>query len=485
MFNDIDYLLSSFQSDAVALNYQLGTLMKLQSGIDADQRYDKRRGDLARLFLPICSITLRHLDLISEEEAARDKLPYFTTSMLLMVNVWALRTTFTDKEMFHAFVAELTKDDLSSDFVYFLQLLLAIATIFHYKPEAVIARSQKRTTSRQNMDKLDMLNKGTGTAVQLLRTKVNSMPRSNTATTLESSEPGSLRSWKQIRTRGLSTTAATQSATHLTQPNPESDWLRDANDFGEEIAIDLDLATEVHHSIMDILEEVPALDLGMVAWHEGYLQVLVELIMSPTSSVCTLTRVMKVIRAHSHLLLPAMIDTPLLSCLCIRLPHLLCSGNIEVSKSAQLTILKILSETFVRHLSIALPAYWFTVGVCHLLGLKKHQNFSDVRHIRAGNLYFHLSEVLSTGYSSNDTPDFIAAYREFIERILSLIDAVDDFIDCKAKDFSSPWLLSKISELLFSNPIAKIDCLTALAVDQKESNPIEAGFVPGYQINSQ
>ena len=138
--------------------------------------------------------------------------------------------------------------------------------------------------------------------------------------------------------------------------------------------------------------------------------------------------------------------------------------------------MNILNETYFRYYSISLPAYWIMVGVCHVLGLKKHQNFSDVRHIRAGNLYFHLSEVLRTGYSQNDTEDFIATYREFLTRILSLVDSVDRFIDFKMKKLSPTWLLKKISDLLFSNPIARMDALTALAVEQKESNPIEAGY---------
>ena len=95
----------------------------------------------------------------------------------------------------------------------------------------------------------------------------------------------------------------------------------------------LDLSTEVHHSIMDILEELPNINQSNTNWHRGYLQILIELIMCPTSSVCTLTRVMKIIRAQTNMLLNCLIETPLLACLCIRLPYLLCSGNLEVSKS--------------------------------------------------------------------------------------------------------------------------------------------------------
>lgn len=118
----------------------------------------------------------------------------------------------------------------------------------------------------------------------------------------------------------------------------QTDWPSLDSEYGDDINIDLDLSTEVHHSIMDILEELPNVQLdhiedGDETWHRGYLQILVELITSPTSSVCTLTRVMKIIRAQTNLLLNCMIETPLLACLCIRLPYLLCSGNLEVSKS--------------------------------------------------------------------------------------------------------------------------------------------------------
>ena len=41
--------------------------------------------------------------------------------------------------------------------------------------------------------------------------------------------------------------------------------------------------------------------------------------------------------------------------------------------------------------------------------------------------------------------------------------------------------MKKIGNLLFANPISRIDCLTALAVEQKESNPIEAGMAYCHQ----
>ena len=160
------------------------------------------------------------------------------------------------------------------------------------------------------MSKLDQLNKGAGTAVQLLRTKMSSMPRSNTTTTLETTE-GSMRSWKQIRTRGLAST--TQSLSQLQKSETMSGsplkWAGTESDFGEDINIDLDLATEVQHSIMDILEVLPAMKSDTRNWHRFFLQIIAELLISPTSSVCSLTRGMKILRAHSSLLLDEMIGS--------------------------------------------------------------------------------------------------------------------------------------------------------------------------------
>ena len=162
------------------------------------------------------------------------------------------------------------------------------------------------------MSKLDQLNKGSGTAVQLLRTKVSSMPRSNTTTTLETNE-GSMRSWKQIRTRGLAST--TQSLSQLQKSDTITGSVFQSagseSDFGEDINIDLDLATEVQHSIMDILEALPSMKNDSKNWHRFFLQIIAELLISPTSSVCSLTRVMKILRGHSSLLLDEMIGEDL------------------------------------------------------------------------------------------------------------------------------------------------------------------------------
>ena len=110
--------------------------MKLQSGIDADSRYDEKRAKLAKLFLPIVKVTLRHMTKISEE-SEEGRLPPFSTTMLLMINVWALRTTFSLKIVANQFVSDLSNDD----FVYFLQLLLAIVAIFQYRPDVIMSRS--------------------------------------------------------------------------------------------------------------------------------------------------------------------------------------------------------------------------------------------------------------------------------------------------------------------------------------------------------
>ena len=63
------------------------------------------------------------------------------------------------------------------------------------------------------------------------------MPRSTTTATLESTTEGSVRSWKQIRTRGLSATA--QSTSQLPSGGSESDWIAPDSEYGDDINIDL------------------------------------------------------------------------------------------------------------------------------------------------------------------------------------------------------------------------------------------------------
>jgi len=59
IFCDLELLISQFELDLISLNYHLNTIIKLQSGIDADARYDSQRDKLAKLFLPLITITYR------------------------------------------------------------------------------------------------------------------------------------------------------------------------------------------------------------------------------------------------------------------------------------------------------------------------------------------------------------------------------------------------------------------------------------------
>ena len=59
IFCDLDLLISTFELDLISLNYHLNTIIKMQSGIDADARYDSQRDKLAKLFLPLITITYR------------------------------------------------------------------------------------------------------------------------------------------------------------------------------------------------------------------------------------------------------------------------------------------------------------------------------------------------------------------------------------------------------------------------------------------
>ena len=173
----------------MSLNYHLNTLLKLQSGIDADARYDSQRDKIAKLFLPLCSISFKYLrfmgftkewiptriaklisfwdelDFIFEntknlmilyktyksqfncdDSNHVDKMPFFTTSLILMTNIWALRTV--DKSTLRDFIQK--TDQLKQLMI----LLLCCVTLFKYKPEAVLSREKKRNNqSKQNLGK--------------------------------------------------------------------------------------------------------------------------------------------------------------------------------------------------------------------------------------------------------------------------------------------------------------------------------------------
>ena len=184
----------------MSLNYHLNTILKLQSGIDADARYDSQRDKIAKLFLPLCSISFKYLRFMVFTKVLRiselfkigvavnsnqfyifwrrdrlyklqfnaknviilyktyesqfncddsnhvDKMPFFTTSLILMTNIWALRTV--DKSTLRDFIQK--TDQLKQLMI----LLLCCVTLFKYKPEAVLSREKKRNNqSKQNLGK--------------------------------------------------------------------------------------------------------------------------------------------------------------------------------------------------------------------------------------------------------------------------------------------------------------------------------------------
>ena len=188
----------------MSLNYHLNTILKLQSGIDADARYDSQRDKIAKLFLPLCSISFKYLRFMVFTQVLRvperfkisvavlncnqdiqfniflrrvrfyflqfnaknviilyktyesqfncddsnhvDKMPFFTTSLILMTNIWALRTV--DKSTLRDFIQK--TDQLKQLMI----LLLCCVTLFKYKPEAVLSREKKRNNqSKQNLGK--------------------------------------------------------------------------------------------------------------------------------------------------------------------------------------------------------------------------------------------------------------------------------------------------------------------------------------------
>lgn len=459
IMSDISRILSEkLNVDINSLNFNLSTLMKVQSAVDADNRYDSQGESIASFFLPFVKSTLCHLQLISEANNA-NKLPISSSHILLIVNLWVVRKICSAAEIFSDFVHSFDKKDL----IFFNQMLLAMTTLFKYNPESVLERNRHDSASKKNIEKLDQLNKGAGSAVHLLKSQTASIGRSTES-------ESSFRSWKQIRTRGLTATASGRATSDSVL------FEDDRQQIG--MSIDLDSSSEIYHSVIDILEQVfnlKVLEEGDY-WHRSYCQVIVDLLTSPSASVCTLTRTMKVLRNQLQVYLPCLIYTPLLSSICIRISNLLTSGNLEVSKSAQLTMMKILSDHYSRFLSVSLPSFWLKVGVCHMLGLRRYQSFSELRHVNAGNLYFHLHELIANGYSQNDSAEFRTLYQNFVGKTLSLVESVDHFISLKAKNISSNFILLQIGNLLESSPLSRIDVLTALAEEQKEINPVEAGF---------
>jgi len=188
----------------------------------------------------------------------------------------------------------------------------------------------------------------------------------------------------------------------------------------EDIIIDLELATEVTHSVLDILEEILSLPVSSGSeWHSPFSTILVELISIPQSSVCSLLRSMKLFRSSIALLLPVFSNSALLASFCVRIPTLMSSGNLDVAKAAQLTIIKLMKEIFIKNWSITTPAYWVLYGITQVLGLYTFKDYAVIRNNRLGNLKYHLEESLN--YENNDNVEFSKLYSIFAKNIISLV----------------------------------------------------------------
>ena len=448
--------------DVTSLDYNLCSLMKIQSAIDADNRYDDKSEEIACLFLPFVTSTLHRIHLFTDDSKEKhpNKMPVTSAQILLVVNLWVLRKICSSNRAFPEFVNSLDKKDL----ILFNQMLLSTTWLLKYSPEAVLDRKRNPSNSKKNIDQLELMNRGAGSAVNLLKQKSASLGRSPEIADT------SLRSWKQIKTRGLNATSGSGRSSVSV--------IFDVDKGHQGIILDLDSSTEIFHSVLDILEKIYELkekDEGDY-WHRSYCQVMINILTCEGTAICSLTRLMKILRNQLPKFLPCLIYTPLLSAMCMKIANLLCSGNLEVSKSAQLTMMKILSDHYQRFSSISLPAYWINVGICDLLGLRRYQSFSELRTVNCGNLYFHLRELSSFGYSQNDSAEFRQHYIEFTERLLNLVEAVDTFIDLNSKNISSNLTLMQIADLLAFCPLARISALTALAEEQKETHPVEAGI---------
>ena len=68
------------------------------------------------------------------------------------------------------------------------------------------------------------------------------------------------------------------------------------NDFDNEINIDLDVSTEVSHSILDILEEIHNIHSKTDQWHYEFSLILVELVLTNQCSICSILRGLKLFR---------------------------------------------------------------------------------------------------------------------------------------------------------------------------------------------
>ena len=156
-----------------------------------------------------------------------------------------------------------------------IMVLLATQTIYRFRPEAILEREKKsKNQGKQNMDKLSELTKGHQSAISMLR-QPHSLPRSTSLIETSISGTSSVRSWKQVRTRGLTNTTSFASDIPLNQSVKEAG--------ADMVNIDLDISTEVTHSILDMLDELNQLELDGQCQYDVCL-LLTELILTPQSS---------------------------------------------------------------------------------------------------------------------------------------------------------------------------------------------------------
>ena len=184
-------------------------------------------------------------------------------------------------------------------------------------------------------DKLNELNKlQAGSAISMLKNQVmknQSLPRSTSLidSSISSSTNGgnSVRSWKQVRTRGLSNTTsfATPEDGATTRPSLSNMVYSSYNDFDNEINIDLDVSTEVSHSILDILEEIHNIHSKTDQWHYEFSLILVELVLTNQCSICSILRGLKLFRNVISTLLDTFLNTSLLAAFCMKIPSLMVS----------------------------------------------------------------------------------------------------------------------------------------------------------------
>ena len=201
-----------------------------------------------------------------------------------------------------------------------------------------------------------------------------------------------------------------------------------------------------------MLDELNNLELDGQCQYDVCL-LLTELILTPQSSICSILRASKLFRSCCANLLPTIEKTSLLPALCTKLPTLMASGNMDVSKAAQLTMLKLLKESFLTRWNIALPAYWLTFGLVHALGLDGPESYSKIQKSRLGNLQYQLEEAKF--YEPNDNVEFSKLLSELSQRHLELITLNQKNVRHMVLTSGTPslWILATMADLFKTAPV--------------------------------